>query len=293
MAAFAPLAILVVLGAGWGFGVSLVKFATANGIPPFGYLFWMTLGAGAVAFTICVVRRDLPRCTPRHLRYYLLVGAIRLAGANVVFYTAIQHIPVGVMSVILGTSPIFTYALSMTLRLERFFAARLIGIGCGLAGMVLFIAPRGSLPDPAMAGWTAFAVLAPLLYAEANITIEKLRPAEGNSITFSVGMLWAAALVILPVALATGQFHPIWHGVGRPETALLVHMLINGLAFFGLFELIRLAGPTYASQLTYIVTLTGVFFGIVMFDESHSIWVWAATAMVLGGVALVNRRPAR
>ena len=58
-----------------------------------------------------------------------------------------------------------------------------------------------------------------------------------------------------------------------------------------MFELIRLSGPTYASQITYIVTLTGVMFGIVMFGEVHSVWVWGATVMVLVGVGLVNLRP--
>ncbi len=70
----------------------------------------------------------------------------------------------------------------------------------------------------------------------------------------------------------------------------MLHMVISGLAFFGLFELIRISGPTYASQLTYVVTLSGVTFGIVIFGEVHSIWVWSATALVLGGVGLVNMR---
>jgi drug/metabolite transporter (DMT)-like permease len=287
-----PFAILLIVGSGWGLGVALVKYGTSNGIRPFGYLFWMALGAGAVAFLVCLARRRLPKVTPLHLRYYLLIGGLRLAGANVIFYTAIQHIPVGVMSVVLGTSPIFTYALSLSLRMERFYPVRLIGIACGLGAMVMFVAPRESLPDPSMAGWTAFAILAPVLYSVANITIDRLRPSEGDSVTFAVGMLWAAALIILPVALITGDFHPIWRQVTGAEIALFVHMVINGLAFLGLFELIRIAGPTYASQLTYIVTLTGVMFGIVMFGEVHSVWVWGATALALAGVALVNLRPA-
>lgn len=291
LAAILPFIILLTVGSGWGLGVALVKYGTSNGIRPFGYLFWMAFGAGAVALSICALRRRLPKMTPRHLRYYLLVGGLRLAGANVIFYTAIQHIPAGVMSVVLGTSPIFTYALSLSFRMERFYPARLIGIACGLGAMILFVAPRESLPDPTMAGWTLFAILAPVLYSVANITIDRMRPSEGDSLTFAVGMLWAAALIILPVALITGDFHPIWRQVGWAEIALFTHMAINGLAFLGLFELIRMAGPTYGSQITYIVTLTGVMFGIVMFDEVHSVWVWGATALVLGGVALVNMRP--
>ena len=120
LAAILPFMIMLIVGSGWGLEVALVKYGTTHGIRPFGYLLWMALGAGAVAFIVCVVRRRPPKTTPRHLRYYLLVGGLRLAGANVIFYTAIQHIPAGVMSVVLGTSPIFTYALSMSFRMERF-----------------------------------------------------------------------------------------------------------------------------------------------------------------------------
>ncbi len=202
-----PLVILLVVGIGWGLAVSLVKFGIANGIRPYGYLFWVALGAGVVAMAVCVVRRRLPRLDFAHLRYYALTGAIRLAGANVVFYTAIEHIPAGVMSVILGTSPIFTYAMSLAMRMEPFAAARLVGIVSGLVGVVLFLAPRTSLPDPSMAAWVALGLVAPFLYSIANIVIDRMRPEGSDSVALAVGMLGAASLIVLPIALATGSFH--------------------------------------------------------------------------------------
>jgi drug/metabolite transporter (DMT)-like permease len=285
-----PLLIVLAVGTGWGFGVSLVKFAIVNGIRPYGYLFWVASGAEVVSLIVCLVRHTRPRLDGEHLRYYALTGAIRIAGANVVFYTVIEHVPAGVMSVVLGTAPIFTYAMSLMMRMEPFATARLVGIVCGLAGMVLFIAPESSLPDPAMAVWVAFGLGAPFLYSVANIVIDRLRPAGSDSVMLSVGMLAAASLFVLPIALATGTFHALWPPFSLAELGLMLHMVISGLAFYGLFELIRMSGPTYASQITYIVTLTGVTFGIVIFAEIHSIWVWAATAMVLGGVGLVNLR---
>ena len=71
------------------------------------------------------------------------------------------------------------------------------------------------------------------------------------------------------------------------------HAVISGFAFFALFEVIRLSGPTFASQLNYIVTLTGVLSGILFFGEAPTWWVWVGTACVLGGVALVNKRPVK
>lgn len=290
---FLPLLILLAAGTGWGLGVSLNKFGSANGIRPIGYLFWLAVGAGLVSFVICVARGKLPRISREHLRYYFLTAATRTASANFILYTVVQHIPAGVMSVILGTAPIFTYALSLSFRMEPFNLARLIGIVVGLIGVVLFVVPRESLPDPSMAWWVAAALGAPILYAIANIIIDRQRPAEGDSITFAAGMLWASAVLVLPVALLMGDFYVLWPPISWAEIALFTHMAISGLAFFGLFELIRIAGPTYASQLTYIVTLTGILFGMLMFGEVHSIWVWAATAFVLGGVALVNAQSVR
>ena len=45
------------------------------------------------------------------------------------------------------------------------------------------------------------------------------------------------------------------------------HAVISGFAFFALFEMIRLSGPTFASQLNY-TTLTGVLAGILFSGEA-------------------------
>ena len=157
------------------------------------------------------------------------------------------------------------------------------------------ILPHGtsSLPDPSMAGWVLAGFAAPILYAIANIFIDRKRPKTGDSITFAVGMLWGTAILILPLAIYTGDFYVPALPLNAADWVLFAHMLIAGVAFYGLFELIRMSGPTYASQLTYVVTLTGIVVGIFVFDEIHSIWIWAGTAMVLSGVGLVNIRTKR
>lgn len=291
-----PLAILFVVGVGWGTGVILVKYATRQGIHPLGYVFWVAFGAFAIMLAVSALRRRLPRLGRQHLAYYGIVGGLRLAGANIIFYTVVQHIPAGVMAVVLGTMTIFTYAMALGLGIERFAALRMAGILTGLAGVVLFVVPRSSLPEPGMAWWVMAGLGAPLLYSVANMVIDRLRPAGDDSTALTAGMLAAASLFTGVVALAFDAFHvPGWPPT-TAETVMICHMAISALGFLGLFELIRVAGPTYASQLTYIVTLSGVLIGIVVFGERHSAWVWSAVALVLLGVGLVNaqgRAPTR
>lgn len=283
-----PLAILIATGAGWGAAVPIAKYGVSNGYHASVWLFWVIVGAGVISLTVACLRGTPPKLTWPHLRYYVVVGTLRLVCANVLWYSIVAIIPAGVMSVILGTAPIFTYALALAFRMEKFEALRLAGIAMGFVAILMFILPKQSLPDPSMAGWVALAFLAPFFYSCGNVAIAWLRPKDGESMALSAGMLWTVALILLPIAYFSGDI-ALWNReFSVVEQLLIVHMIINGFTFLGLFELVRLGGPTYASQLTYIVTVTGILIGIVLFDERHSLWVWGGAAMVFVGVALVN-----
>ena len=46
-------------------------------------------------------------------------------------------------------------------------------------------------------------------------------------------------------------------------------------------------GAVFASQCAYAVTISGVIWGIIVFSEQHSIWVWSSVVVMLFGLALV------
>lgn len=287
-----PLLLLFYCGLGWGAAVAIAKVATTSGVHPLGYVFWVALIAALILTGICAIRGTYPHLTRSHLCYYVIIGGLRIVCANVVWYTVVKHTPAAALAVVLGTTSIFTYAISLTIRLERFIVLRAVGLGIGFVGVVLFVAPEQALPSSDMIPWLIFGLGAPLTYALANVLIDRLRPAEGNTLSHTAGMVWFGAAVMLPVALLADAFYvPNWP-LMTPDIAVFGHAVISGFAFFALFEMIRLSGPTYASQLNYIVTLTGVISGILFFGEQPTWWAWAGTACVLGGVALVNRNTA-
>ena len=284
------LGLLFYCGLGWGAAVAIAKIATTGGVHPLGYVFWVAIIAALILTGICATRGSFPGFTRQHVRYYIIIGGLRIVCANVVWYTTVKYVPAGALAVVLGLTPICTYAISLMMRLESFAALRAAGLSLGFVGVVLFVAPRESLPEPSMIPWLLFGLCAPLTYALANILIEKMRPATGNSLSLTTGMVWFGALVMLPVCLMTGSFHVPSYPPTAPDIAVFGHAIISGFAFFALFEMIRLSGPTFASQLNYVVTLTGVLSGILFFGEAPTWWAWAGTACVLSGVAMVNRK---
>ena len=62
----------------------------------------------------------------------------------------------------------------------------------------------------------------------------------------------------------------------------------SALAYLLYFFSIKKAGPVFASQCAYIVTISGVVWGIVLLAERHSGWVYFSIGIMVTGLALVS-----
>ena len=72
--------------------------------------------------------------------------------------------------------------------------------------------------------------------------------------------------------------------------ALIATTILHIGAYGGFVWLIVRAGPVFAAQVGYIVTLTGVFLGMAVLGENNSSWVWLSLVAMLAGLALVKPR---
>ena len=64
----------------------------------------------------------------------------------------------------------------------------------------------------------------------------------------------------------------------------------SATAYTVFLYVIRVHGPVFASQTAYLITLAGVFWGLVLFDESHSAYIWIALVLMILGLSLVRPR---
>ena len=65
---------------------------------------------------------------------------------------------------------------------------------------------------------------------------------------------------------------------------------ITATAYGGFYYLVLRAGPVYASQCAYVVTLAGVLWGMLIYGEAHSGWIWASLAAMIVALSLVKPR---
>lgn len=287
-----PAGMILLLGSLWGLAFSFSKMAVEDGVHPVAYTFWQASIAGTVVAFICLMSGRRIRLDRPHLRHYAVMGLFGIALPNINLVAAINHLPAGVMVLSIPFVPLITYILAVGMAMERFDAVRFAGVLCGFGGVALIVLPAAGLPDATEAPWFLVALITPALYALSNVLAARLRPPESSSLPLAAGMMLAAGAFLAPVVLALDVLYLPEFPVGGAEIGMLGQIAISSVSYLIFFEVVRLAGPVIMSLTGYIVTLTGIGWGILFFGERHSIWVWAAAALIFAGMLLVNlRRP--
>jgi drug/metabolite transporter (DMT)-like permease len=123
----------------------------------------------------------------------------------------------------------------------------------------------------------------------SSVYAARARPAGLDSWMNGALFQLVASAMVLPFALLSGQFHVPFTAPPAGELALWTHVLGGVVSQFLMFEILRLAGPVFLSQVAYLVTLAGIFWGWLLFAERLSPWVWLAAVVIAAGVLLVTR----
>jgi len=288
----ALVALLVVLGAAWGATQPLTKVAVSTGHGPMGLIFWqMVIGAAILGVPVVLRGRGLPLTRPA-LRVYLLIALLGTLLPNSASYLAARDLPAGVLSIVIAMVPMFALPIALVLGTDRLSAGRVLGLCLGLAGVALIALPEASLPDRAMAAALPLALIAPFFYAVEGNVVARWGTAGLDPLQVLLGASALGAVIALPVALMTGQWINPFAGFAAPERALVGSSILHAFAYAGYVWMIGRAGAVFTAQVSYLVTGFGVVWAMLFLGESYSGWIWAALAAMLGGLGLVQPRPA-
>jgi drug/metabolite transporter (DMT)-like permease len=280
--------LLVLCAAAYGGSFACNKIAAEAGIPPAGYSFWQSLGGGVLMWLLGAARGVTPGWSWAHVRGYLAVGALGISLPVAVLTYVAPELPSGIVTLVLALSPPVTYLLSILTGIDRARTFGLLGIVFGLAGIAVLVGPTTALPDRAAVGWFLLALIAPVLFASSNISAALLRPPASDPVAFGSGVLFGAAVVILPIMLALGQTYV--PGISAGDAALGIALLINCIVVYLFLEVIRMAGPTFFAQFNYLAVLAAIGWGAALFGERLGLGVRVALALMAVGVVLTTRK---
>ncbi len=182
----------------------------------------------------------------------------------------------------------------MTLVLAHFFIDgenlnrnKLLGFVFGIGGIVLILGPTIQGSQNSLVG-CLLVLSAAILYAGNSIIARRL-PSYNSSVVSTGAMICSAlaSLVIWPSALNID-----WHTINTSSLVTIIWLGVfpTAVASIILFALIQRAGPTFLSNINYLIPVVAYFLGALVLGE---LVVWhdvLALGAILFGI-VVSRRP--
>jgi drug/metabolite transporter (DMT)-like permease len=279
---------LILFGATWGLTIPLMKVAVSTGYQQFGLIFWEFVITTVYLGMVSRMQGQFPKLTRDHLIIFVTIAFLGTLIASSTSYIAIKQIPAGVYSVVISLVPMFALPIAILMGMERFEWHRAVGIVLGLGAILILTGPDASLPDPSKAIYVLLACIAPLCYGLEDNFVGKFTLRGLTSVQALLGASVVGLIIITPVSIATGQWFSLNHAWGPPEWAILFMSLLHGFAYTGYVWLIGRAGPVFSAQVAYLVTGFGVFWSVILLNETYSGWVWMALGLMLAGLFLVQ-----
>ena len=279
----------LILGAGivWGATFSLALIATAQGAHPLALSAWQVV-LTAVFFLAAFLFSRFTLFNLKHLGHYLVLALVGITAPNLFYYNAAPHLSAGILAITVSTVPLFTYAIMLLLRFESVVMRRMAGILLGMIAILLLVVPDHGFSSDDANLWILLVIVCALLYAVENVYIGRGVAPSIDIRELLFGSNLVAALFQVPLAMYLGVDES-WRWLAS-EAGLAVTgiALGSGFAYLMFFYTIKTAGPVFASQCAYAVTISGVIWGIIVFSEQHSIWIWISVMVMLLGLALVS-----
>ena len=283
----APLLYLLAGGTLLGLSTNLAKLAGEMQLSALSFLYWSISGAALILLTLAAYRRNLPPLTVRSVEYYLISALLGVAGANLLFFSAIPHVGAGFVALIITLPPLLTYVGALTLKMERFQFLRAAGVMSALAGAFTLAFHKLSAPDADYL-WILLALIGPVLLAIGNL-YRTLRWPEGvSSDALAPGMLIAASILLLGVGLLPGFSLHVPMDRSLPFVLIAVQAMVFAGQFLLLFLLQKSGGPVFLSLLGSVGAVVGVPVAILLQGETAPEGLLLGILLIGAGIALLN-----
>jgi drug/metabolite transporter (DMT)-like permease len=214
-----------------------------------------------------------------------LVGTIV---PNTFTYIAAAHLPAGLLAIGIATVPMFALIVALLIRSERFNRIRMLGILLGAVAIALILGPKADFSSQGVGLFMLLALIAPLFYGVEGHYLAHKTPTNIDALTTLRGASIIGLVICTPITLATGSWVDLSQTWTSVEWAILANSLLHVVAYTGYIGLVGRTGAVFASQVAYIVTLSGVFLGMIALGERHTPLIWLALSFMLIGLVLVQ-----
>jgi drug/metabolite transporter (DMT)-like permease len=284
--------LFVILGFFWVSIYLFIKIGVDNGLPPFTLVMLrLFFGLLLLATVVRIAGEPLPR-EAKTYGHLIVMASINIVVPFSLITWAERSVDSALAATLNAAVPLFVIVIAaIFLRDERITANRLAGLFVGFIGVAVLVGfDPATLTSSNFSGEIALigstiSYACGAVYARRNI--HGLRPMIPA--LFQVGFAFAIVTVLAfvferPLTVfgsmnLTSLFAVVWLG-----------LLGSGLAYLLFFRILSVWGATRTSMVAYLLPVYGIALGALVLHEKVDGRLLIGTALVIGGVALVNSK---
>lgn len=267
----------------WGSSFLCIKVLGESWAPVHVALGRAALGALVLLAVLAVRREPLPRGRDVWARV-LVVSLFMNSIPFVLFAAGEQHVTSVLAGLWNATTPLMTLlAILLFLPAERPSRRRVAGLAVGFAGVAIVLGPWEGLGGDALLGQLACAGGALCYGLGLTYTRARLSDRSESGMALACAQLLCATAVLAAVAPVSGA-----PDLSLPADALASLLVLgalgSGVAYVLTYRIVRSAGPSTFSTVTYLIPVVSTALGIALLGEDLSWNQPAGAAVVLGAM---------
>jgi drug/metabolite transporter (DMT)-like permease len=232
----------------------------------------------------CLVRRHLPLMA--------VYGAIPVAGCQLAYFTAVEHVPVGVALLIEYTAPVAVVGWLWLRHGQRPTRLTVVGTALGAAGLLLVIDLTGGATSMVGVLWALVAMVGAAFYFVLSSRTDRGLPgsvlAAGGLLVGGVALLVAGAVGIVPLAASTAPVGFAGHAVPWWVLVLAFGAVTAALSYAAGIAAARRLGARLASFVALSEVVSAVVFAWLLLGEVPRPGQLLGGALILAGVVAVK-----
>jgi drug/metabolite transporter (DMT)-like permease len=284
--------LLFVLASLWGASFLLIKIAVDD-VPPLTLTLLRLAFAAAVMWCALVLTGAR---LPTNRQAWKLIVAAATIGTVLPFILVSwgqSGIDSGLTAILMGVMPLITMVIAhFSLPDDKLNGAKLAGVLCGLIGIVVLMGPEKLL---ALGDGLKYqlAIIGTATCFSIGAVLMRKWMGDASQVGLATAIMSLSFLIMIPIVMIfeglPSELPPL-----KPLTAIAVLGIVQtGFAQLFLFALVARQGPSFFSQINFIVPLMGVGWGAAILGERLPVAAFVALALILAGLAISrfgNRR---
>jgi drug/metabolite transporter (DMT)-like permease len=270
------------IGLIWGASFLFIAIGLESLEP--GVITFLRVGLGAI--TLALLPGSRMRLRPDDRARMVALSVIWVGIPFTLFPIAEQHINSAVTGLLNGAVPMFTAIFGLLFFGRRTTGPQLLGLGVGLAGVVLISLPSLTEGSSEALG-VGLVLLATLCYGLATNLAPTLQARYGArkvmARMLALATIWTLPLGVRGLPGSSVELAPLL-------AVTVLGVVGTGLAYLLMGTLVGRVGPTRASFITYLIPVVSLVLGVVFRDDEVAALAILGVALVVTGAVLAGRR---